>query len=561
MMDTRIQLYQLAEYSELYGVKQNIEYVKDLLKDIPTTTLINYISGFNIFLYLNDQEYELQKKILNNLLNKMTTSDRSDILNRIKQAESKVNAQYIFFWNYSNALFYDLIFQIHNNLPCRDLTSIETKRFFDAYLIINEQANNEIDTNNKDFQDALNGLGFEDITVANFMQQRDYTSNLDFRNQIIRGKKFFEYLDKHPLYGSKMPGYYSAMGINNYSDIIFTIGLIVIMTHCVERAIERRRQIFTIPIDLKPLMRESYLDSLCINELIDNNKSYVKILKDRSLYRISAGQYYILDINNVINQLYKSQIFRLKAFLGDPEFFNVKAKEFSEKILLSDVLGKAFSSYSKFSVDNPDSKNNELCDCYIRNNNNVCIIEFKDVMINDNDKTSKQVDTLFSALNIKFVKNQQGKPKGINQLLNAISDIDKNGISFDNDIPEKINIYPVIIYTDNSFGADGLNSHYRRIFSEKVSSDKVTVKDLVFINLSYFEMHWEYFANGSFELFSFIDEYIKHVQRDEYRMAPFEVFSRVYHKQKNIPDLPESDEFKLTLAEVMKKITLPTQQS
>ena len=176
MMDTRIQLYQLAEYSELYGVKQNIEYVKDLLKDIPTTTLINYISGFNIFLYLNDQEYELQKKILNNLLNKMTTSDRSDILNRIKQAESKVNAQYIFFWNYSNALFYDLIFQIHNNLPCRDLTSIETKRFFDAYLIINEQANNEIDTNNKDFQDALNGLGFEDITVANFMQQRDYTS-------------------------------------------------------------------------------------------------------------------------------------------------------------------------------------------------------------------------------------------------------------------------------------------------------------------------------------------------------------------------------------------------
>lgn len=44
-------------------------------------------------------------------------------------------------------------------------------------------------------------------------------------------------------------------------------------------------------------------------------------------------------------------------------------------------------------------------------------------------------------------------------------------------------------------------------------------------------------------------------------MAPFEVFSRVYHKQKNIPDLPESDEFKQTLAEVMKKITLPTQQS
>lgn len=560
-MDTRIQLYQLAEYSELYGVKQNIEYVKDLLKDIPSTTLINYISGFNMFLYLNDQEYELQKEILRNLLGKMTTSDRNDILTRIKDAESKASTRYIFFWNYSNVLFYDLIFQLHNNLPCRDLTSAETKRFFDAYLIINEQANNEIDINNKDFQDALNGLGLEDLTVASFMQQRDYISNLDFRNQIIRGKKFFEYLDKHSLYGSKMPDYYSALGINNYSDIVFTIGLIVIMTNCVEKAFEQRKQIFEIPIDHKPLISESYLDSLCINEFVGKNKSYIKILKDRSLYRISPGQYYILDISNVINQLYKSQIFRLKAFLGDSEFLNIKAKEFSEEILLRDVLGKAFSSYSKFSVDNPDSKNNELCDCYIRNNNNICIVEFKDVMINDNDKTSKQVDTLFSALNIKFVKNQRGKPKGLKQLLNAISDIDENGISFDNDIPEKINIYPVIIYTDNSFGADGLNSHYRKVFSEEVNTNNMSVKNLVFINLSYFEMHWEYFANGSLELFSFIDEYNKHIQRDEYKMTPFEVFSRVYLKQKNIPDLPESDEFKQTLAEVMEKIPRPTQQS
>ena len=41
----------------------------------------------------------------------------------------------------------------------------------------------------------------------------------------------------------------------------------------------------------------------------------------------------------------------------------------------------------------------------------------------------------------------------------------------------------------------------------------------------------------------------------------FEVFSRVYHKQKNIPDLPESDEFKQIIEEVMKKIILPTDQS
>lgn len=558
-MDTRIQLYQLAEYSDLYGVKQNMEYVKDLLKDIPSATLINYISGFNMLLYLNDQDYELQKDILCNLLDKMITNDRIDILERIKRAESKAKTRYIFIWNYSNTLFYDLIFQTHNNFPYRELTNTETKRFFDAYLIINELANNEICVDNEEFQDAINGIGIEDVTVANFMQQRDYISNLDFRNQIIRGKLFFEYLDKHPIYGSKMPNFYSAMGINSYSDIILTIGWIVILTKCVERVTERS-QLFVIPNEFKFLMRESYLNSLCINEYIGKNESYLKALKDKSLYKISADKYYILDINNVINQLYKSQIFRLNSFFGDSKFLNVKAKEFSEKILLSNVLGKAFSSYSKFSVDNPDSKYNELCDCYIRNNSNICIVEFKDIMINDKDKTSKKVNFLFSALNIKLVKNQQGKPKGINQLLNAISDIEKNGISFDNVKPQKITIYPVIIYTDNSFGVDGLNSHYGKIFSAQVNSNKMNVKDIVFINLSYFEMHWEYFANGSLELFSFIDEYIKHIQRDEYKMTPFEAFSRVYFKEKNIPNLPESDEFKQIICEAVKKITLPTCQ-
>lgn len=560
-MDTRIQLYQLAEYSELYGEKQNMDYVKGLLKGIPSTTLINYISGFNMLLYLNDQEYELQKGILYDLLNKMTTIDRNDVLNRIQYSEGKVNASYIFFWNYSNALFYDVIFETYNNLPCRDLTSIETKRFFDAYLIVNEQANNEIDLTKKDFKEALNGLGLEDITVANFIQQKDYTSNLDFRNQIIRGKKFFEYLDEHQLYGPQMPSYYASIGINNYSDILSAIGLLLIATNCTSQIVNERKQVFDIPFEFKPIIRSGYLNSICINEVIGKNKSYLKVLKDKSLFKITEDEFYVLDVNNAFNQLYKSQIFRLNIFMGDKEFFNIKAKEFSEGILLSEVLEKAFSSYSKISKDNPDSKGNELCDYYIRNNNNVCIVEFKDIMINDNDKTSKQVETLFSALDIKLVKNKKGKPKGLTQLLNAIADIDNNGISFDSNMPEQINIYPIIVYTDNSLGADGLNYHYRKIFSDKINANNVNVKDLILINLSYFEMHWGYFANGSFEFFSFIDEYIQHVQKDEYSMTPFEVFSRVYHKQHNIPDLPESDEFKQILGEVTKKITHPTHQS
>lgn len=527
-MDTRINLFQIVEYSLLYEEECNLEDAKVLLKDIPSITLIDYISRISSILYLNDQRIDIQVKILMILLIHMNPNDRKDLQERIKRAKEKKHSTFLFFWNYSNILFYDIIFKNHNNLPYRDLNGGELKRFFDTYLIINELAMKELAIKGKDFQDALKNMQLEDFTIAKFLYQRDYKSNIYSPTQILKGSKFFNYLTNHPKYGSKIPAYYKSIGVENYCDIVIAI-LLIVPNSAAEDTLSKTN-IFTIFPEEQLLIKHSYLDTLCINESL-GSLSYRKIGRDKCLYKISNNQYFILDINNVINQLYKSQVFKINAFLGDKEFLNIKAKEFSEEILLPDILGKVFKHYSKLSKECP-RKGGELCDYYIRNENNVCIIEFKDVMINDDAKNSKQAEMIFKALNLKLIKNQKGKPKGISQLLNAIIDIDKNGISFDNCLTNNLTLYPVIIYTDLSFGFAGINYHYNKVFLEELNKYKIKnlseIKDVIFISLDGLERYAHFYSDEETDFFFILDKYLEHIQLDEYKMTTFEHFLLSY---------------------------------
>ena len=53
-MDTRISLFLLLDYKTYYGVDKTLDDAVELIRDIPSATLINYVSGFNANLYLSD---------------------------------------------------------------------------------------------------------------------------------------------------------------------------------------------------------------------------------------------------------------------------------------------------------------------------------------------------------------------------------------------------------------------------------------------------------------------------------------------------------------------------
>lgn len=553
-MDSRIQLLQLVEYSQLFGEKKDINDAKNLIKGIPSETLINYISGYNIHLYLKEHDQSIQCCLLNNLLNLMRLTDRKFIIEKATQLAT--NGPLMWFWNYTNLLFYDIVFSTFNNSPCRDLTSDEAIRFFKAYLILNEIGNNEIDIESEDFKKVEAGQeNVSDLVVATFMAQRDSISNLDFRNQICRGAAFFKWIECHPLYRNALPKFYSKTGISNYTELLTSIGLIFIDTKCTCDNHSVRKQIFTITNENYPLINVKYLESLTINDSIGRHESYCKILRSKCLYKRSEDQYYILNINYLIDHFYKSQVFAFNMLTGDKNFLSNKGLEFMERIVFKSLMDETFKmSFKSYNAVN--SHGEELCDYYLRNGNRVGIIEFKDVMIKDDVKKSKQKEQVFKELDIKFKKNQKGKQKGVSQLVNAAIDIILHGTSFDNKLPKNTIIYPIIVYTDNSFGVSGLNFHYNSIFQQNINNylphSTSQIKNVTFINLSYLEMHREYFANNILDLFNLLDAYFCHIQNEEYSMTTFEAFSRLYMSEKQIEDLPSSPHFEKTLSTLLK---------
>jgi hypothetical protein len=555
-MDTRIKIIFLVDYKEYYGIEKTIEDANNLIKNIPSSTLINYISGFNIHLYLNEQDSKIQQELIYSLFNRMENRAIEQLQNRTQELFSQHKMNIIYFWNYSNYLFYDLIFKNYNDLPCRDLTSQEAQSFFDAYLILNGIANELINPATPDFADDKNKNNMERLIITNFIQQRDFVSNLDFRNQITRCLGLFEYIENHSNYSKFIKGYYNHKQTSGYLDLLKTISWLIVATDFTQSN-NARKQIITITQDgIKIGINRSIIQSLCINNDIgtyDNKKIWTK-----PLFKISKDKYYVLDINFLINQLYKSQIFEFNSYLKNnnvkSDFLSDKGKEFSEEIYLRDIIKTCFPDYIKFfGTDCINNKNEELCDVYLRDNDKICLIEFKDTLFNDSIKQNRKVSQTLDELDKKFFTNQKGKPKGVTQLANAVKDINSNGIKFDPDIPKQIKIFPIVLYTDNAFGMDGINYLYIPKFKNQITNQNcdIDIFDVTFINLSYLEMHEEVFTNKSIDIFNIIGEYHKHIKEDKYKYTPFEIFSRFYMNKIKAPDMPQSKRFQKATEKIL----------
>lgn len=546
-MDTRRRLITLVDYSFYYGEDKTIDDAMSLIKDIPSLSLMNYISGFNIQLYLKDDDAKTQFNLINSLLGAQEKSVRDNYVQKVQELRNE-NRLPIFFYRYSNYKFYDLIFKSFNSKDCRDLTPNEKLNFFHAYLIINSLINNEINVNSSDFKEAAESGEYDPLIITNFMYQRDFDTNMELRNQLMRGVSLFEFLDKHPIYSSYMADYYSQKNATHHLQIFKTVLCSAVLTNFTNDEPQKRIQVITIDPDMNSenIINLKILDLLCINCYIKDyeNSGGLKLLWTKPLYKINDLQYYVLDINFLINQLYKSQSFEFSSFVrtkyGDENFPSIKGKEFSEETYLKSLVKRSFPHYNWFMGEDVKINNGEeLCDVYIRDINKIALIEFKDVSLNEKPKSEKIVKKTLSEIDKKFFANEKGKAKGISQLANAIDFISKNNIPFDKNASKDLVIYPIVIYTDNALGMDGINYLYRERFKVILNERGVSlnVKDVTFINLTYLEDHESFFSEKELDLFDLLDEYSNHISVKEYAKTPFEIFSRFYLSKINAPEL------------------------
>lgn len=563
MIDTRPKLLVLLDYKEYYGIDKSIEDAEELIKNIPSQTLLNYISGFSVFLYLNENNElagKIQFALVSDLLNKCSITVQQKWVTEVKRQDKMGNTP-IMFWNYSNLLFYGLIFKTFNDLDSRDITGDEAKRLFDAYLIINGIANRKVQIDEETIKKADEEKRIEEVIMPSFIYQKDYASSLDFSNQVIRGVAFFQYLENDSKYKTLIKEYYVEKNVSGYLRMFRNLMVLFSELRIGEDLAKRKQLVDLYPIFINNDVDMKYVETLCINSEI---KSYsadnsFSILRNKFLYQLNEFKFLLLNINFLLDQFYKAQIFSFNAFLkakgikGD--FLSEKGKNFTESTYLPMVLNTCFPHYIKFYADACiNSNNEELCDAYLRDSNKVCLVEFKDVLLNASIKNSADKVKLFAEFDKKIVSNQTNKPKGITQLINAIKDIDSNSIAFDTIYNNLIEIYPVIIYTDLSFGIEGINKLFKEKFRkelEKENLKNVIVKNLTFINLNYFEVHEDYFGKNILDFFQILDGYHKHTSNSDFSLTPLEIFSRSYMKENVVENLKPSMSFKYLISSII----------
>ncbi|HTA81681.1 MAG TPA: hypothetical protein VK783_02025 [Bacteroidia bacterium] len=546
MKETRSHLVALLGYIDVFGEDSNTSAI-DLIRDLPSLELIRNVSWINFMLFINegrDSIYPTQIALLTELLKNASNTDK-EIFTVPFEKFRRQNGLGMYFNRKSNLKMYDLIFTAWNHSSPRTFTSEESVRFLKAFLLINTEILANIKIDDEAFEKAKNSEDeMTELMMAKFIHQLDYTRNHDFVIQTARGSLFFDYLSNSVELKDFFYKYLKWLRVENGDEYLYNI-IMLITIALPGSQYGQKSQIVNLG-SFRGKINFRVLSRLAIN---NNVLGYIAsenftTLRKYPIFYCNNMSYVILDMTFLIDKLYRNFVFTFKEYIESQgyigNFLSTKGKKFTEEILFYTLILRCFKQgkYKLFSGKMIEEQSNvELCDYYIRSNNNIALIELKDVLLDFASKNIGTTEGLFPKMDLKFQSNQASSPKGVKQLALAIEKI-SSGISFDELDSSNYNIYPIITYTDSTFGFNGVNRRYEKLFREILPSlkisDRFTVKPLVFINISFFEFFENALHNEMFDFFSLVDEYYEHIKKSNYEIVPFEVFVGGYVEEKGI---------------------------
>jgi hypothetical protein len=264
-----------------------------------------------------------------------------------------------------------------------------------------------------------------------------------------------------------------------------------------------------------------FLNTLISNK-IDIDDDFT-VLKNYPLYKIDDETYSIFDHFFVVDKFHKSVRFILKESFNkknglsdkDRTFFSFFNTKFSEEFLMKNILDNIFNRPHFVKKYQNINKPHEP-DYYIRDGKTVFIFENKDVLIRKDIKSSGDIDIILNVFKDKFFESN-GRPIGIGQLVNSISQIVENIFDYDNYVNTKKNfaIYPVLLVNDRILEIPGvnyiLNKWYLESIKEKLKEkyNSNFIKDLTIIDIDTMIYGTNYFRNNNNNFRDFIDNHLK----------------------------------------------------
>lgn len=293
----------------------------------------------------------------------------------------------------------------------------------------------------------------------------------DFETQMYKAIKFFEFCESDKVYNSYLSYFYHDHKIDSWKQYVL-------------RLFEMMRASLKNPyvtINEKYPNDRMFFDQYII-VLDDCRKKWedfnsIAYLRNHFLLKLNEKSYMVLNSNLLVDKFYQGLKFDFYTTLKNHSLKNAKGKviasyadfsscfgrDFSEPLLLHSLMTDIFADKVDAIYTGDQLKDLGVVaepDLYMRIGDSLYLFEYKDVTLSDEVKFSADSDKMKKAICDRICKYDDGHAKkGAGQLHFTMENIFFKGSmdKIDPDVKQIKSVFPIIMTTDRSFSAMGVN--------------------------------------------------------------------------------------------------------
>ena len=371
-------------------------------------------------------------------------------------------------------------------------------------------------------------FSYEKMFWPLLLPETDVNEAIRIEYEMYRLKCFVEEIEKeYPDATCTIDAFFKERGYENYSSYASALSVIFIdyitsytNHHKLKSGIKENEQTHKL---FAPLM----VNNITINSYLE--------LKTHPVYYFK-GSYYVLHWNYFLNQIFIGTFMALKERLNNSGLQDIKKTSglIVEKSLFKKVLTTSFSMNWQRALF--DDEREGKPDAMFKIGNHLFIIELKDSLMGETVMESFDYKSIENHIIRTFIQSEK-KGKAIKQLATYIDKYDNNEYEKDGfPYNKRLNIYPIIIYTDYKYRINGLNHFLSIKFGELINqkdmqeSTKQRIHPLTVIGLDcMFNLQLK-FQDKKLKFADAIDNYHRHIKIREkkYENKGAELYSLLY---------------------------------
>ena len=536
MEKVRIERNYLVSHKNIYN--EESVAISTLLGSIPQTTALELISytlhKFNI---RKKDDYKFHSNQLLQWVRRIDEDDKDLVFEFIQTHNDLIISAYFKFISRRSCLNLLQSILIHSSPGDSMLKSEDHTKLFKCLLYFNTLEN----TAQSDLFN-WNGSGniqeFANQIIPIHFRNIEHVRHKDYKLQFLKVYYFFVFCELHEVYSNYLTAFLESLGIKSYKSYLWKI-----LSPYLDLMLSEEPLSKMVIAGNKDFL--SFYDNLTINgKIVESHYDY-RQLRQYPLYKIQENIYLFLDYRLFIDKFYQGFLFDFakRVKISYPKLKGEMGMHFSEHILFYTIMEKCFVTYGSIRLNGEELKiklKEAEPDYYIREGSAIFLFEFKDIVINADVKHSGNIETIKTEILGKLELSSKKRKKGISQLISSIMEIEK-GVYQTKDLdqfdPMNISIYPILVHTDVTLEAYGVNHFLKNRFIELSTSSEFIrhkVENLIVLNLDTLIQLQDHFRNGTLKLGECINKYNKYiaVNNPETATFPFDEYIRHLFSEK-----------------------------